>query len=228
ATPWAPSWNARTWLRPATNVAPLSLSYLPSEVYITNNSAAGALQTRQDGTSEPATYLTLRTQRSDGSTQAAAELDYIDNVTTISMRMLARVRGSPGAVAGFFTYYNDTSESDVEILTRDGNSQVRLSNQPTADPQTGVPIPDASFNASLPAGRSTTDWNVYRLDSLGDRTDWYLNGKLVASTKVNVPKGVNSMVSLNMWSNGGGFTGEMAVGLEAVLEIQWVELFYNS
>lgn len=224
-TPWAPAWRARNWLRPATNSAPLELSYLPSEVYITNNSAS-ALQARQNG-NEPATYLTLRTQRLDPSTQAAAGLDYIDTVTTVSMSMLARVRGASGAVAGFFTYYNDTTESDIEVLTRDGNSQVRVSNQPTADPETGVPIPDASFNVSLSQG-STTNWNVYRLDLLEDRSDWYVNGELVASTTVNVPSGVDSALTLNMWSNGGGFTGEMALGREALLEVQWIELFYNS
>ncbi|XPS71823.1 hypothetical protein M3J09_004000 [Ascochyta lentis] len=86
---------------------------------------------------DPLTYLTLRTTRLSKQTQLAAELNYMErDVTHASIRLSGRVRGTSGAVAGFFTYRNDTVESDIEILTRDPASQVRYSNQPTEDPNT--------------------------------------------------------------------------------------------
>ena len=47
-----------------------------------------------------------------------------------SIRIRARVAGSPGACAGIFTYLDDEQESDIEILTRDDRSTMRATNQP--------------------------------------------------------------------------------------------------
>lgn len=36
-----------------------------------------------------------------------------------------------------------------------------------------------------------------------------------------------SMFILNMWSNGGAWSGDMEVGMKAVLQVQWVEMAFN-
>lgn len=141
--------------------------------------------------------------------------------------MLARVHGASGAVAGIFTYHNDTEESDIEVLTRDPTTQVHFSNQPTEDLNTGAPIPGATFNKTLASSQKTTDWNVYRLDWIPRHSAWYVNGAQAGNTDVNVPN-VASMVILNMWSNGGPFSGVMAPGGEAWLDVQWIELLFNT
>lgn len=144
-----------------------------------------------------------------------------------SIRLLARVRGKPGAVAGIFTYYNDTAESDIEILTRDPDTSVEYSNQPTVDAEGNI-FPGSNFNTSM-AGEGSgqwTEWNVYRLDWLPGRSAWYLNGEMAASTKVNVP-GDESRVILNMWSDGGFWSGNMSVGDKAELQVQWIEMVFN-
>lgn len=148
------------------------------------------------------------------------------SVQYASIRLLARIRGNAGAVAGMFTYYNDTVESDIEILTQDSATRVEYSNQPTVDGKGDV-IPGSNFNTSI-AGGSTqwTDWNVYRLDWLPGRSAWYVNGQMAASTKVNVPED-ESMVIVNMWSDGGFWSGNMSVGAEAELQIQWIEMVFN-
>lgn len=164
------------------------------------------------------------------------------SVQYASIRLLARVRGNAGAVAGIFTYYNDTVESDIEILTQDPTSSVEYSNQPTLDAGGDV-IPGSNFNTSMAmamAGddgeksRTTTqhqqwtDWNVYRLDWLPGRSAWYVNGEMAASTKVNVPAADQSMmVVVNMWSDGGAWSGNMSVGDEAELQVQWIEMVFN-
>ena len=78
--------------------------------------------------------------------------------------MLARVSGSSGAVAGFFTYINDTDESDTETLTRDlGDASVHYSNQPPTD-DSGATISGSTYNETLPSGRNSSEWNMRRLD----------------------------------------------------------------
>lgn len=165
------------------------------------------------------------------------------SVQYASIRVMARVRGKSGAVAGIFTYYNDTVESDIEILTQDSTtSSVEYSNQPTVDAG-GDLIPGSNFNTSMKkknkssdsSSSSTTqtwtDWNVYRLDWLPGRSAWYVNGEMAANTRVNVPGGAaadESMeVVVNMWSDGGAWSGNMSVGDEAELQIQWIEMVFN-
>lgn len=53
-----------------------------------------------------------------------------------------------------------------------------------------------------------------------------MNGELAASTRVNVPAD-ESMVVVNMWSDGGFWSGNMSVGAEAELQIQWIEMVFN-
>lgn len=174
------------------------------------------------------TYLTLQTTRLSNGTQLAAELDFAEhNATFASMRMLARVRGASGAVAGFFTYHNDTAESDIEIPTGDASNQLHCSNQPTTNPDTNVPIQGSTFNVSLQAQQPTSAWNNYRMDWTSGRSVWYVNGKQSADTEVNVPD-TESRIILNLWSNGGNFSGRMGAGEEAWFDIQWVELVFNT
>ena len=143
------------------------------------------------------------------------------------MRMLARIRGASGAVAGFFTYHNDTTESDIEIPTGGALNQLHCSNQPTTNPDTNAPIEGATFNVSLQDHQPASAWNNYRMDWTPGRSVWYVNGVQSADTRVNVPD-TESRIILNLWSNGGNFSGRMTTGEEAWFDIQWVELVFNS
>jgi hypothetical protein len=149
------------------------------------------------------------------------------NVTYASIRMSARVHGAGGAIAGFFTYHNDTNESDIEIRTGSDSDEIHCSNQPTTDPDTDVPIQGSTFNVSMSDKLPTSTWNNYRLDWVPGRSAWYTNGAQSADTEVNVP-GAESKIILNIWSNGGIFSGRMDTGNEAWFDIQWVELVFNT
>ena len=171
------------------------------------------------------TYLFLSARKLANGTQLATELDYTEHIVTFaSIRVMARVHGASGAVAGIFTYFDDTTESDIEIRTQDLSTEVHLSNQPTTDLTTTEGIPGATFNKPV---ADYQEWNVYRLDWIAGRSAWYINGAESASTKVNVPD-TSSTIILNMWSNGGDFSGKMKPGDEAWFEIQWIELVYNT
>jgi hypothetical protein len=148
------------------------------------------------------------------------------NLSHASVRILARVRGAPGAVAGIFTYWNDTTESDIEILSRDPATSIHYSNQPTTT-DSGATVPGSTWNVSVPSGAAWTSWKVHRLDWIPGQSAWYMNGLQMASTVVNVPRSP-SMLILNMWSNGDAWSGVMAVGAAAELQIQWIEVVFNA
>jgi hypothetical protein len=131
--------------------------------------------------------LTLNTSLLSNNTQLGGEIFWRPaDVDAVSMRVSARVTGDTGAVAGIFTYHNDTQESDIEILTRDSGSSVHLTNQPTLDGN-DEPVADSTFNRSMPW--LIDQFSVYRLDwfpNLGVSA-WYVDGVMIKSSEVNVP-----------------------------------------
>lgn len=141
-----------------------------------------------------------------------------------SLRMRARVVGAAGAVAGFFTFFDDDNESDVEILTADPPAVVRYTNQPSVGAD-GNEIPAASrVVKALPEWR---EWREHRIDWVPGRSSWWLDGVVRAESAYSVPRKPSGL-TLNMWSDGGEWSGEMEVGGVAELQVQWVEVVFNT
>lgn len=190
------------------------------------------IEQSNDSSPDYDSYLTLRTARLDGF-QSAAEFDSNErNFEYLSARFLARITGSPGACAGMFTYRpppqnapTQVQEIDIEILTSGPDNVVQYTNQPSVD-RHGNPVPDSTVNGSLPSG-SWGEWNVYRLDWMPNQSSWYVNGISVANVTDQVPTDPSGLF-LNMWSDGGDWTGVMDVGNEAALQLQWIEVVYNT
>lgn len=86
-----------------------------------------------------------------------------------------------------FTYLNDSTESDIEILTRDPINHIRCTNQPSTGPD-GYTIKRASTDVTLPRHAVWTDWNTYRIDWLPDLSWWYVNKDPVLNKAYGVPK----------------------------------------
>lgn len=132
----------------------------------------------------------------------------------------------PGAVAGLFTYHSLTSESDIEILTADPPNQVRYVNQPSYDPIADVVIPGAGTTVTtLPV--PWTEWATHRLDWFPDISRWYLNNVEQATKTYGVPFDP-SMLVINLWSDGGIWSGNLTVGAAVHLGIEWIEIAYNT
>lgn len=125
-----------------------------------------------------------------------------------------------------FMYFDDNNESDIEVLTSDPSDHVRYSNQPSVD-QEGNAIAASSNDVSLPAGVRWTAWNEHRMDWLPGRSAWYVNGISVSNLTYGVPTKPSGLV-LNAWSDGGVWSGNMSVGDQAYLEIQWIEMVFNT
>ena len=147
------------------------------------------------------------------------------------MRFLARVIGSPGACAGIFTYLagddkSQVQEADIEILTNGPRHVVQYTNQPS-DSVSGHPVDRATRNATNPGHRDWTQWNIYRYDWTPETSAWYVNGEGVANISFQVPRDPTQII-LNMWSDGGLWTGNMSTFDQAYLQLQWMQMIYNS
>ncbi|PVI08462.1 glycoside hydrolase family 16 protein [Periconia macrospinosa] len=211
---WKTDWNIQNWSKPATSDFPTPMTNSFANVYIQQNADGG----------DDFTFLTLRTSRLNDS-QTAAEIENEQkNLMHVTMRMHARVVGSKGAVAGFFTFFDDSNESDIEILTRDPKTTIRYTNQPAVD-KSGNEVASASV---APQNLASWDqWQTHRIDWLDKNSFWYLNGKEVAANTYSVPRKPSGL-TINMWSDGGEWSGNMEQGGSAEFQIQWIEMAFNT
>ncbi|KAI0442043.1 concanavalin A-like lectin/glucanase domain-containing protein [Xylaria telfairii] len=180
--------------------------------------------------------MTMRTLRYKHY-QSAAEFESISKAYHfLSVRMYARTLGPPGAVTAMFTYRDSgdpskiasVQESDLEIRTMDPVDKVQYTNQPSYSTKgEGYDIPESTRNATTPIQADWTQWSVHRMDWTPQNTTWFIDGTQVASIAFQVPRDP-SQVIFNCWSDGGEWSGNMTTGSEAYLQIQWIEIVYNS
>ncbi|KAL4747240.1 hypothetical protein BDW72DRAFT_183160 [Aspergillus terricola var. indicus] len=131
-----------------------------------------------------------------------------------------------GACAGIFTYRSATCESDVEFLTSDPPNTIHYANQPDYDAENDIIIPGASeVVTTVPVPWS--EWVTHRMDWFENETVWYANDELQAVVSKSVP-GRPSILALNLWSDGGIWTGDMEVDKSVYMGIEWIEIAYNT
>ncbi|KAF2661278.1 glycoside hydrolase family 16 protein [Lophiostoma macrostomum CBS 122681] len=213
---WNVDWGIQNWSKPADSDFPVRMVNSPANVYI--------LQNNDSDPANAFTYLTLRVTRLDDFSSAAEIESEQQNLMYVSMRMYARVLGAKGAVAGFFTFFDDQNESDIEILTDDATDTIRYTNQPAVGSD-GNDVPGASLEKSkLPAW---DEWQEHRIDWLEKECFWYADGRQVARNTYSVPRKVSYLV-INMWSDGGVWSGNMTEGSSAEFQIQWIEMVFNT
>ena len=211
---WTSLWSIQSWNNSYPNVSggdpTLLMVNSRGNVYLERDNDADL---DKDGYN---THLSLRTARAQ-KFQSSAEIESIErNFQFLSMRMLARTVGADGACTAMFTYLSDTQEADIEFLTGGPRDVVQYTNQPGGS--TGT------VNATLPVAMG--EWAEHRLDWTDGRSEWFVNGEHLATLEKYAPTDP-AMVILNSWSNGGSWTGVMAVNASAVLQIQWLEIAYN-
>ncbi len=246
-------WSIQNWTADADSSSPVTRVNSAQNVYISRNDSASSSNSQSPNNKNNNTYLTLRATRRDSFISIAELESNQKNLLHSSIRARMRIIPnplldtnsppspsepkdptlnashpiSPGAVAGLFTYYSRTAESDVEILTRDPPNQIRYSNQPDYDPHTDSAIPGASTRSTLPAGKKYTDWLDHRIDWLDGISRWYVDGELVLEKRMNVPKEPSGLI-LNLWGDGGEWSGGMEVGDQVVLGVEWIQMVFNT
>ncbi len=150
------------------------------------------------------------------------------------MRARARVLPSSetaGACAGLFTY-DDTEhdpnikppESDMEVLTHDPETIIRITNQPDFNRTTGELVPGAQTKVTIDSWRQ---WSVHRLDWFSYLSRSWYNGQALVDKTYGVPHMASSFI-MNMWSDGGFWTKDMSVGDEVYLAVEWFMMGYNA
>ncbi|KAI3336878.1 glycoside hydrolase family 16 protein [Xylariaceae sp. AK1471] len=228
APDWANVWGIQRWNNSdsvESGDAPVLMVNSPNNVYIEEN---------PDDNPSSDTFLTMRTLRYKNY-QSSAEFESISQAYHyLSVRMYARTIGDPGAVTAMFTYKDSgdptqltrVQESDLEIRTMDPHDKVQYTNQPSYSSK-GDDVPAATRNATTPIQADWTQWSVHRMDWSPKDTTWYIDGNNVASIAFQVPRDPSQII-FNAWSDGGVWAGNMTVGGAAYLQIQWIEIVYNS
>ncbi|KAL3455115.1 concanavalin A-like lectin/glucanase domain-containing protein [Aspergillus heterothallicus] len=232
-SPFKTDWQAQSWSRHKTldNIVPMVNSDL-------NAFFAGHPQIPD------ASQLVLRTTRlSNYSSTAEIESrqgNFHHCSLRIRMRLMSReaISRSPfdpspyvnqvpkGACAGIFTYCSATCESDLEFLTSDPPNTVHYANQPDYDPVNDIIIPNASqVVTTLPSPWSS--WITHRMDWLSNSTTWYVDDELQANITYGVPDRP-SILALNLWSDGGIWTGDMEINESVYMGIEWIEIAFNT
>ncbi len=224
STEWTNFWMLGSWNNSngARSDATVQMTNSPNNIYI---------EASTEATPSSRTWLTLRTQRLQDF-QTAAEIESASaKFKHLSVRMRARTVGAAGAITAMFTYRgSDTlakvQESDLEIRTSDPRNLIHYTNQP-AYTDGGDVVPDATRNATMPGGIDWTAWAEHRMDWTDGRTTWFVGGVLVAQIEFQAPRDESNII-LNAWSDGGKWTGNMTLNDAAYLQIQWLEVVYNS
>lgn len=219
---WNSAWNIQNWNNSDQlgDEVPTLLINSPNNIYIDS-----------DGETDNSTFLTMRTARLPDF-QSGAEIHSIAySYQYLSLRMLARTAGDRGAVTAMFTYLAaddpaNVQEADLEVRTSDPNTVIQYTNQPSVTDQ-GVVETQATVNATMPYGLSWTDWAVHRLDWTPTQSTWYVDGESIATIAYQVPRDPTAVL-FNVWSDGGSWAGNMTVGGSAYMNIQWIEMVFNS
>ncbi|KAL1969660.1 hypothetical protein VTN77DRAFT_8213 [Rasamsonia byssochlamydoides] len=254
-TPFANDWNIQDWHRNGSRLFPITIVNSNKNVFITKSYSGGAStflalrNTRLEKYSSTAEIETsfrnffhcslrvrLRLLGKDEpilspptEQQALVEenqMMMMANPESVALvRRNARRHPPPnGACAGIFTYYSTTSESDIEILTADPPNRVHYANQPDYDPVLDRVIPGASEVKDVPV--PWTSWSTHRLDWFPSISRWYVENMLQSTMTYSVPIDP-SMLIINLWSDGGLWSGNLTVGESVHLGIEWIELAYN-
>ncbi|KAK4114148.1 glycoside hydrolase family 16 protein [Canariomyces notabilis] len=223
---WTDFWMLATWnnANRVRSDASYTMANSPNNIYIEANTEPSTSATTQ-------TWLTLRTQRL-ADFQTAAEIESASaKFKYLSVRVHARTIGEPGAITAMFTYRGaetlaEVQEADLEIRTVDDRNLVHYTNQPAYTDE-GEVVEHASRNVILPRGLTWSDWATHRLDWTPGKSTWFVDDEPVAQIVFQAPRDESNVI-FNAWSDGGRWTGNMSVGDSAYLQIQWIELVFNS
>ncbi|KAJ7891007.1 concanavalin A-like lectin/glucanase domain-containing protein [Mycena olivaceomarginata] len=219
----AADWVVATDLEVQGGTATANIKYVTANVYQHNDalslkaSSVGVSDSRELGL----THGIVIFQRSD--------------ILYGSFRMQAQVPSVPGVVFGFFTYFNDTQEQDIEFLSSDSDYYQHLyyTNQPGQLPNGDV-NPLSAKNVVIP-GADFTRFGVHRFDWLPATTTYSYAGTsdsgatITSSTVISthVPTTPAEFV-LNVWSNGDPNFSKGPPTADAIATVQYVHLYFNS
>ncbi|OTA97512.1 glycoside hydrolase family 16 protein [Hypoxylon sp. CO27-5] len=227
---WTSMWSIQTWNNSALMNGSSDVTGSDATVLMVNSANNIYFDRNTDLRAASKTYLVMRTMRHD-QFQSASEIESVSlGYRYLSIRMYARTRGAPGAVTAMFTFREapqiaQVQEADLEIRTVDPKYSIQYTNQPSWN-EAGD-IPQATRNVSMPNRVDWSDWQYHRMDWTPGSTSWFVDGQLMSSIQFQAPRDA-SRIMFNSWSDGGSWSGNMSIGAQAEMQIQWIDIVYNS
>ncbi|KAI9797218.1 MAG: hypothetical protein M1833_005627 [Piccolia ochrophora] len=206
-------WTVQSWTAKPTMQSPLSRTNREENVYIED----GKLVIKQEG-------FTEEDAAANRSVGIGAIVTKKDDFLHGSFRASFAVDRQPGAVAGFFTYENDTNEIDIEVLTKEPNATtIHYTNHPSLDPK-GNPI----VYSSAPVDLNTpwTEEQQHRFDWSEDNVTFYQDAEPMYATIVNIPRAPMS-VQLNLWSSNSSWSGPPSTK-DLAMRISSILIYHNT
>ncbi|KAI5917350.1 concanavalin A-like lectin/glucanase domain-containing protein [Camillea tinctor] len=209
---WTDTWSIQSW---STGSGPVFRTNSKNNMYFAQDSGTES------------SYLTMRTVRQNDYQSTSEFQTTSGKYQFLSLRMYARTRGSPGAVTAMFTYLEGppVQEADLEIRTERPTNEVQYTNQPGYNGNDDSENPNATRVVAMAS--PWTDWQEHRYDWTPGLSEWYVNGEKVASITYQAPFDPTTLV-FNVWGDGGVWSGKMASGGAAQMDIQWIDLAYNN
>lgn len=182
-TNWTDYWAIQTWNNSAMMGGNSAVTGSDATVLMVNTPNNVYFEKNSDARPSSSTWLTMRTVRHQ-TFQSAAEFESTSsNYHYLSIRMLARTRGSSGAITAMFTYrgapqLSNVQEADLEVRTQDPKDSIQYTNQPAYN-ATGD-VAGATHNVTVPNKVNWSDWQYHRMDWTPGFTNWFVNGQLVS------------------------------------------------
>ncbi|CAO0801231.1 unnamed protein product [Mucor circinelloides] len=165
-------------------------------------------------------------QNGDGKYTSAAIGTKRNDFLYGTYRARMKTSNVPGTVAAFFFYRNDTSEIDIESLSRFHDPyktyfaiQPQIYDKGAASPLTNEKH-DLQFNP-------TEDYHEYRFDWLPDSVKFYIDGTFVREMTTNIPDSPGRIL-LNHWTDGNPYFSGGPPTENADLKVSHLNLFFNS
>ncbi|KAF1801214.1 concanavalin A-like lectin/glucanase domain-containing protein [Mucor lusitanicus] len=165
-------------------------------------------------------------QNGDGKYTSAAIGTKRNDFLYGTYRARMKTSNVPGTVAAFFFYRNDTSEIDIESLSRFHDPyktyfaiQPQIYDKGAASPLTNEKH-DLQFNP-------TEDYHEYRFDWLPNSVKFYIDGTFVREMTTNIPDSPGRIL-LNHWTDGNPYFSGGPPTENADLKVSHLNLFFNS
>ncbi|GIZ46952.1 hypothetical protein CKM354_001005400 [Cercospora kikuchii] len=150
-----------------------------------------------------------------------------------SFRIALKATNINGTCGAFFFYFNDSTEIDMEFLSRqtvpttsNNNSSINLVIQSPDSARKGYASGPDFILKSL-SFDPTIGYNEFRFDWFPSHVDFFANSVLLHRMEGNVPKGQPGALHVSHWSNGNeGWSGGPPER-DAVLRVGYVKGYFN-
>ncbi|RPA97526.1 concanavalin A-like lectin/glucanase [Choiromyces venosus 120613-1] len=210
-----PDWEVQTWAFDADpDAGVIARQNEADNVWIENGKLHMRQKGHKKGDNGPISVAEVHSRRTDfhhGSFRAKYKVS-VDK------------KADGGAVAGLFFYYDDEDETDIEILTKDGDKAIRYTQHPAYDNVTDSAVPDATFQLQLK--KSWSKMQEHRFDWTPSVTTFFQDNSAKQEITKNVPKH-GGKVMLNLWANNGTWSGPPSTK-DVIMEMEYIMVYFNT